>query len=281
MVSGLILVKLAVTLAAVLGLSAVAERVSPRLAGILAGFPHGIAIVLFFIAWEQGAAFGRVAAIAAIGGLSANAILALVYAALCRGRGWGAAALAGAGGVAAFLVAAGALRAVSPGPALAVTITGTVLAGAWWLLRRIADVKIAGKPRIGWREGAFRAAIAAGSVLFITGIAGAVGPQWSGLLAGFPVVTFPLLLIIHARHGRAPVATMVKNYPVGLTTLIVYTLAVAAGFEALGAGWGTALGLAAALAWLGGLSALRVRLAGRPAVPPRGPVAGKPPTSAP
>ncbi|WP_137703142.1 hypothetical protein [Marimonas lutisalis] len=261
MLSTLLLIKIAVTLVAVLGLAWVAEHVSPRLAGILAGFPLGLAIILFFVTLEQGPEFGREAAFAAIGGLSANAVLALAYAAVARGTGWIAAIWAGAIATVAFLGVAAVMRGLMPGVLLSVAITCAVLALVWWALRQMADVRIARQARLGPLEVAIRAGMAAATVLLITGIAGLVGPVWSGLLAGFPVVAFPLLLILHARHGRAPVVTMVKSYPIGLTTLVIYALVVAAAFPVLGAGGGTLVGLAAAVPWLAGLSALRGRQA--------------------
>ena len=84
LLSGIVLLKIAVTLMVVIGLSWVAEHVSPKLAGILAGYPHGIAIVLYFIGVEQGVDFAARAAIYAIGGLAANVVLSYVYFRLCQ-----------------------------------------------------------------------------------------------------------------------------------------------------------------------------------------------------
>ena len=50
----LLLAKIATAIIAVVGLSLVAERVSPRVAGILSGYPLGTAIALFFIGIELG-----------------------------------------------------------------------------------------------------------------------------------------------------------------------------------------------------------------------------------
>ncbi len=46
----LLLAKIATAIIAVVGLSLVAERVSPRVAGILSGYPLGTAIALFLSA---------------------------------------------------------------------------------------------------------------------------------------------------------------------------------------------------------------------------------------
>ena len=46
------LVKIALSIGMVVGLSLIAERSGPRVAGILAGYPLGIALALFFIGYE-------------------------------------------------------------------------------------------------------------------------------------------------------------------------------------------------------------------------------------
>lgn len=58
----LLLAKIATAIIAVVGLSLVAERVSPRVAGILSGYPLGTAIALFFIGIELGEPFAAASA---------------------------------------------------------------------------------------------------------------------------------------------------------------------------------------------------------------------------
>ena len=263
LITSLLIAKIAVTLVAVVGLSLIAEHVSPRIAGVLAGFPHGIAIVLYFIGVEQGADFAARAAVFAIAGLSANVVLAYVYHLLCREASWGNLALAALGSVAGFLGFAALLRPLGLGPAAGALITLATLAAVRMLLRSEAEFRLADRPRIRPGDMLIRAGAAALIVLAITGLAGLVGPGWSGLLAGFPVVTFPFLMIIHIRYGPAPIATIVRNYPFGLTSLVVYTLVVALAFPALGMGWGTLAGFAAATLYLSAIGALRARPAGR------------------
>ncbi len=263
MLSSLLLVKLAVTMLAVVALSLVAERLSTRLAGVLAGFPHGIAIVLYFIGVEQGAEFAARAAGFATSGLAANVVLAYSYARLSARFGTGAQAVFGAaiGAVAAFLALAALLNLIAPGPLLAIALTLATIATIRWLLRGFQVGEMATRPRAGFGELLARAALAGAIVVLITGLAALIGPGWSGLLAGFPVVTFPLLLILHLRHGPGPVGAVVRHYPFGILSLLVFTISVHWAFGALGVGLGTLFGLAASLAYLAAASLLQVRLA--------------------
>ncbi|MCP5036512.1 MAG: hypothetical protein GY945_02815 [Rhodobacteraceae bacterium] len=259
MFSTLILVKIACTMAAVLGLSLVAERVSARAAGVLAGFPHGIAIVLYFIGVEQGADFAAEASLFAVAGLGANVVLAFAFARLSE-RPVGLAAI---GSIAAFLAVAGVMRLIAPGPVLAALLTLAIISAVWWLLRRGNHRELSVKPAIGPGELLLRAGFAAAIVVFITGIAALLGPEKAGLLAGFPVVTFPLLVIMHVRHGSAQVSAIVRHYPFGIVSLLVFTLTVSWGFSHLGVGFGTLVGLGAALLYLAIASGVKARLAGR------------------
>ncbi len=67
-----ILIILVVTVAVVLLLSLVTEHVSPRVAGILAGYPLGAAIALFFIGLESSPEFASNSAVYTMMGLVAT-----------------------------------------------------------------------------------------------------------------------------------------------------------------------------------------------------------------
>ncbi|MCV6625262.1 MAG: hypothetical protein OIF38_04150, partial [Cellvibrionaceae bacterium] len=200
--SGLFLIKIAITLAVVIGLSVVAERVSPKIAGILAGYPHGIAIALYFIGVEQGASFAAQSAVYAIGGLAANLAMCYAYFRLCNARTWRNILITATGSVIVFLLASAALQPIELTQALASGVTLVVIILIASLMKHTADMKIAGKPKVGFGAVLVRGGLASVTVLLITGLANVVGPAWSGLLAGFPIATFPLLLILH--HGYGP-----------------------------------------------------------------------------
>jgi hypothetical protein len=129
-------------------------------------------------------------------------------------------------------------------------------------VRHEKDVTISRRVRIGWREILARAFGAAAIVVAITGAARLIGPEWSGLLAGFPVVTFPFLVIIHAGYGKAPLRTILKAYPTGLGSLAVFALVVSFAYAALGMIAGTLAGFAAAALWLLAFRHVRGRMAG-------------------
>src|SRR5690625_1237741 len=73
------LAKLAISIGIVLGLSLVAERVSTRIAGLLAGYPLGTAIALFFIGLEIAPAFAAESAVFSLAGFTATMALGCGY----------------------------------------------------------------------------------------------------------------------------------------------------------------------------------------------------------
>ena len=249
-VETLLFAKILVTMTVVTGLSLIAEYASPRLSGILAGYPHGVAIVLFFIGMEQGADFAARAAVYTLAGLAANVAFAWAYwrgLKLFRAHDMPAAPLMA---LAVFFAFAALFSGLSLGAPGAAALAAAFIALAGWLMRREEDVRIARDVPIGWREIALRAMAAAAIVVAITTAARLIGPHWAGLLAGFPIVTFPFLLIIHAGYGKTPVLTILKAYPTGLGSLVVYALTAAYAFPAIGVAWGTLAGFSAATAWL-------------------------------
>ena len=246
----LITVKILVTVGMVLGLALVAERVSPRVAGVLSGYPLGAAIALFFIGLEIGPQFAADSAVFALAGLTASlAFVSAYYAASarCAGR---AVAPATAAALAAYFAAAWALQGVPFSLAGAVLLPAACVPVFARLFRRIPNVAITRSVRFTPAVLLVRAVLAAAIILAITAAARAVGPAWAGLFSAFPTALFPLMLIVHLTYGKAHVHTIIKNFPLGLGSLIVYGLTVALGYPRLGVGWGTAAAFAAATAYL-------------------------------
>lgn len=72
----------------------------------------------------------------------------------------------------------------------------------------------------------------------------------AGLLAGFPFTMYPLLVLMHFGYGPAMVTIMIKHYPVGPGSLMVYAAVVALSYAPLGIYRGTALGFVVATIYL-------------------------------
>lgn len=260
-------VKILVSVLMVVLLSLIAEWSGPRMAGIVSGYPLGAAISLFFIGLEVGPAFAARSALFTTAGLTATVAFVggyLLGLALADGRRRPAAlALAVVPALAAYGLVAWALSAIRINWVNAPLIAMGSLVMAGFSFRRIPDAAIRQTIRLRPGVTLLRAAFAALVILVITAAAKAVGPEWAGLFAAFPITMLPLLAIIQFTYQPAHVRTVIKNVPRGLGSLLIYTLVVAATYADLGIVWGTLLGYLAATLYLVVLEYGRGLLAGR------------------
>ena len=251
MVGWLIVVKLLVSIAFVVGLSLVVEHVSPRVAGILSGYPLGAALSLFFIAVENGEGFAAQGALYTLGGLSAS--LFFYYLVSRRAKRWEMLSAAVVS-VIAFLVKARILSSLELGLVQALLITLASSGFFYYLFRKIPNVLVRKKVSFKPAVLAIRALCAAAIILFVTGVAKWVGPNWAGVLSAFPVTLFPLIILVHAAYGKEQVHTIIKNFPLGLGALIIYVIVVRLPYVELGVGLGTMWAFTAATFYLIGFS---------------------------
>lgn len=263
----LLLIKIAVSIGTVLGLSLVAERVSPRLAGLLSGYPLGTAIALFFIGIENSAGFAAESAVYTLPGLGAALCLAAAYYAGSRLiQGKPAVILAAIAAIIGFIVVSAAFAELPARLSIAVAVPLAAILLFAYLFRRIENAPALRRSRLGPKVLAFRAALATAVVLAITGSAALIGPEWAGLLSAFPSSAFPLFLVIHWTYGGPAVHTIIKNYPAGMGALVTYSLSVALTYNSLGVGLGTIVSFGFATVYLVGFSVIGQMLARRRAM---------------
>lgn len=246
----LILIKITVSVLVVIGLSLVAEYASPRAAGILSGYPLGTAIVLFFFGLENGEAFAAASAPFALVGLMASQTFVFFYykGSLVPRYSVFAATLAA---VAGYLLAAWLLQCIRFSFALSVICPVISLFFFYRLFRQIENHRINARAPLTLTTILARAFISAAIILGITAVPRLAGPAWSGLFSSFPSTLFPLLLIVHLNYGKEHAHTIIKNFPLGLGSLITYCLSVALFYPRLGLYGGTAAAFALATGYLG------------------------------
>ena len=251
---GITLVKTLVAVFMVLALSVTAEWVSPKFAGILSGYPLGGAISLFFIGYEISPEFAAESAVYTILGLAATQGFAYGYYRIsrrfARDRAWTNIVLAGFGGIASFGAVIPVLQKISVTRPAALAVAVISLLVFNFLFRRIENLKIIDRTRLGIMTLMARAVFAAAIIIFITAAAKLVGPRWSGLLSAFPITLFPFLVIIHVTYSPAHVWTIIKNVPRGLGALLIYSMLVSLVYPTWGLLWGTLAAYALATVYL-------------------------------
>lgn len=248
------LIKTVVSIVFVVVLSVIAEKVGPRAAGIISGYPLGVALSLCFIGLEVSPEFAARSAVSTVSGLAA--IVALVSGYLF-GLKWAqgvsrsaglaittVAALAAYGVIATLL----SLFPVYWPSAVLIALLSIALSGRFF--RTIPDIPIIQNVRLGFTALMLRAVFAALAILAITAAAKIVGPTWAGLFSAFPSTMLPLLIIIQYTHQPAHVRTIIKNVPRGLQSMLIYVVLVAVTYDTLGIAWGTVIGYLAATVYL-------------------------------
>lgn len=255
--------KIIITIIAVSALTIIAERISPRAAGILSGYPLGSAISLFFIGLEQGADFAGTSAVYNVAGLFALQSFYFTYYLVSNRVSRFSVLLSSLAAIAGFLAVDAVLQGLHLPPWACLVIGIGAVPGFGFLYRRIPNASITRRVHLGLGVVIFRAALAALVILSITGAAHLVPPSWAGLFSAFPSTVFPLLLILHTTYGREQAHTVIKHVPSGQWSLVLYLLAVSAAYPLVGIYWGTLAGFAAATLYLLAFAAF-MRRSGQP-----------------
>ncbi len=241
----------------VIVLSVIAEVVSPRFAGMVSGFPLGAAINLFFIGIEVGPEFASESALYTAVGLIATQVFAYAYFRASEKTKdlsrLPAILIASLAGVCGYFSAASLLRLLPVGAELAVGLPAASILVFDALLKGPKDVRIENRVALRPRELLLRSGFAAGTILLVTSTAAMVGARWAGLFSAFPITMLPFVAIIHRTYGAAYAQAVLRSVPRGLSSLLVYSLAVWASYRTHGAYVGTGIAYGFATLWLLGM----------------------------
>jgi len=244
------LAKLMISVSIVVFLSWIAEHVSPKIAGILSGYPLGAAIALFFYGLEISPEFASKSALYTMIGLVASqAFVYCYYRASVYFKKWNifcSSMIA----VAGYFIVIWFLHFIKLNHVLAILVPIISIFLFLYLFREIDNVKIQKRLTLSYRLLFLRAIFAGSIILVITGTAKWVNPTWAGLLSAFPVTLFPLMLIIHFTYSKTYVHTIIKNFPAGLGSLIAYSLTVAIVYPVCGIYVGTFISFTMATIYL-------------------------------
>lgn len=263
----LLIIKALISILVVMGLSLVAEHASPRAAGILSGYPLGTAIVLFFFGLEKGPEFAAASAPFALAGLVASQTFVFCYYKGSLGYGHSL-VRASATAVCGYLIAAVVLSRLHLSLALSIILPAASVFVFAFLFRQIENRTVAARAPLTLNTILLRAGFSGAIIIAITTLPGMAGPEWSGLFSSFPSTLFPLILIVHFTYGKEHAHTIIKNFPLGLGSLIVYCLSVYAFYPGWGIYAGTCASFFSATLYLGIYSAAHRRLrSGRSAQP--------------
>ncbi|WP_332686893.1 hypothetical protein [Bosea sp. (in: a-proteobacteria)] len=238
--------KMAIAAGIVVGCSVIAERSGPFLAAMIATLPISAGPVYVFLALEHDAAFIAGSALAGMATNLANGGFLLAYVPLAQRFGLavslGAALLAWSAIILLF-------RAGQPSFLLLLALTPP----AFLLLHRLFRPYLEARPAVPPKRLWFAIPLRAAAIATVAGVASTVsarvGPAWSGVMAGVPIVLSSLIVILQPRIGGPASAAVIANAAIGFlgfgSALAVVHLAA----PPLGSWPALALGLAVSIGW--------------------------------
>ena len=250
----ILLVKIVATTVFVLGFSILAERCSPRLAGILMGAPLGALISYFFIGQEAGSEYVVASTPFATAGMTGTLMFTYAY---YRTSVWCSdwpphwnAFLAALIGVTVFLAFIAIISGFAFNIISALTLVIPAIFLGTFIFRKIGDLTISVPTRLTLKLLFFRASGAALLVTLISSLATLLGSVWGGLLMAFPMTLLPTMIIIHLTYSKEHVHALLSAFPVGLGSVVIYIVVVGETFSRFGIAGGTITALTAAWAYL-------------------------------
>ncbi|NJC83119.1 hypothetical protein HC030_11190 [Planosporangium mesophilum] len=233
----LLLLKLLLAPILVVGSSLAGRRWGAHVTGMLVALPVVAGPILLITCLEHGARFGARAASAALLGLVSLAAFVVTFAWCSRVYGWVGSllvswgvtlgadvalsrfTLSAAWGLVVVLMAAWAAMAALPAPQrheeVLPATSGGQLAWPWWDLPG-------------------RAVATAALVAVVTGAAGALGPNLTGVLAPFPTAISVVAAFALAQQGTAGAVRTLRGVPRGLLGFSVFCFLVAVLVESVG-----------------------------------------------
>jgi hypothetical protein len=227
----------------IIGLVSLAgRRWGPAVSGWLVGLPLTAAPVVLFLALEQGRSFAAGAAQGTLLGQISGASFCLAYSWLSFRLHWIWSLLAG---WCVFFILTAILEQASIPLLLAFLGVICFLAIVLKLLPASQQqVKLKNPPQ--W-EIPLRMLVATAIVLVLTGVAGLLGPQLSGLLTTFPMYASILAAFSHHFQESIAARRLLRGVVTGLFTFAVFFLIVASTIERWGIAPAFILAIAAAL----------------------------------
>jgi hypothetical protein len=208
----LTLVKLLLTPFFIGGMSLVARRWGPAVAGFLVALPLTSGPVVIFVALEHGIDFGREVGLAVLSGGFGLCAYAIAYARASTAVGAFASGLVA---TVAFIVA-GVLVAVLDPTSLPLVVVGVglAMAAAIALVPAAPEVARPGRPP-SWDLPA-RVLVGTALIVGLTTLAPALGARLSGLAATYPVYVTTLTVFAHRQAGPGAAVALLRGLVLGL-----------------------------------------------------------------
>ena len=246
MMDAIFFIKFIVAVFSVVGLSVIFEKINPKMAGVLSGYPIATAIALFFFGFENGADFASNSAIFNIVGNATFLVFIYVYYRASRFFNKNVIIASAISAIIGYLVVAYVLQPIDFNLFSALLLSTLAIVFFIWLFRNIRDIQTGNKIKLTAASLFSRGVFSGAVIVAVTSMANVIGPEWAGLLSAFPSTTLPLMLIVHYKYTTLHLHALIKHIPTGAFSLLLYSSAVFYAYPIFGIYLGTVIAYAIA-----------------------------------
>jgi len=204
---------MAIAASVVVGCSVLAERTGPLVAAMIATLPISLGPVLVFLALDHDAAFIAASALGTMNANLTHAAFILSYVLLAQ-RLTMLPSLAAASAVWVIVLMGVSSLALPVLPLAGLTILAFAVVHR--LVRPYLSVRTAAPVALSRHAIPIRAGCVAVLAGIVTVASDRVGPLWSGVLAGLPMILSSLIVILHPRIGGKATAAVIGSGALGL-----------------------------------------------------------------
>ncbi|UTJ05645.1 hypothetical protein [Arcobacter roscoffensis] len=246
----LLIIKSISVVVLVLTLSFIAEKLSPKISGILSGLPVGSSITLLFFAVENGVDYVTNVALYNIHGLFAALAFCIGYYISTFYKGKLEISMSLLISFLSYLLIAYIISFIPPHIIFTPLIVIILMLISSVYFAKKQNHSIEKKEKVSFLDLLFRSIITIGIFLIVSSLPKYVDPNLAGIFSAFPTILLPLLLIIHFRHSNLQARTIIKNTPFGLSSVVIYSLVVFYTYEPYGILIGTVLAFVASVVYI-------------------------------
>lgn len=212
-----LLLKFSLTPLLIAAATLAARRWGPVVGGWLAGLPLTSGPISVFLAVEQGGVFASHAAVGSILGVVAAVVFCVSYALSAHRFGWRGSIFCSFVAYVPTVFLLSRFEFSLPAAALAAFLI--LLAGMLVIHSGQGKIVAAVPP---WWDLPMRMMVATLLLLAVTTAAHLLGPQMSGILAPFPIMTCVMAIFSHAQYGEPGVRLFMRGIITAMFSLIAF-----------------------------------------------------------
>jgi hypothetical protein len=222
----LLLLKIIVSIMAVIALAEISKRINPVLGGILNGLPLGTGLTVYFIAVEKSPAYILSGIPWGIAALTGSLLFCFIYYSVSKifkslSRLM-VIVLSSLSGVCAFAGLGFILKQFKFDLLSAFFVFISVYIINLFIIKRLRIVMLQQPKRASFPQIVFRGILAGCIIVILTTLGGLLGSEWAGIVSSFPSTLFALLIVLHYEEEKPIYVSVIYGFSFSIFVLFVF-----------------------------------------------------------